>query len=201
MTDFSVLMICTANHCRSPIAEQLLRYRAGQLFGSTGGWLVESAGTDIPGLWPLQDDAYAVLSQRIPQVAEHHSRQVARSDITGADLILTASRRHRAIIVGMVPAAIRRTFTILQFARLCSVVAPISGSDPGELGRQLVVEATLARSSIQPVPGELDDLADPMGRPRAEFVACADRLDGAIAAILRPLLVVAPVPDGLPPGR
>ena len=59
-------------------------------------------------------------------------------------------------------------------------------------GRQLVVEAKLARSSLQPVPGEQDDLPDPMGRGIAEFEVCADRLQDAIDRILRPLGTVAP---------
>ena len=85
------------------------------------------------------------------------------------------------------PAAVGRTFTILQFARLCDQVEPISTAEAGDAGRRLVVEAKLARSSLQPVPGEDDDLPDPMGRGIAEFEVCADRLQDAIDRILRPL--------------
>ena len=94
-------------------------------------------------------------------------------------------------MVSTVPKAVGRTFTILQFARLCDEVDSISSTDPGELGRQLVVEAKLARSSLQPVPGEQDDLPDPMGRGPAEFEACADRLQNAIDRMLRPLNLVS----------
>ncbi len=122
---FRVLFVCTANHCRSPIAEQLLAHDAAELFGTSDAWQVSSAGTNIPGPWPLHEFAATVLSQRLPTVAEHRSIALTPSAITGADLILTASRRHRSITVSTVPAAVGRTFTILQFARLCDQVQPI----------------------------------------------------------------------------
>ncbi|MEP6561809.1 MAG: low molecular weight phosphatase family protein [Nakamurella sp.] len=187
MTAFRVLFVCTANHCRSPIAQQLLSYCAAQKFGSSDTWSVESAGTDIPGPWPLHEYAAAAIGERMPQVADHVSTNLDAAAIGRADLVLTATRRHRSVVVSSVPAAIGRSFTILQFARLCEAVSPIPGADPGELGRQLIVDAKLARSTLQPVPGELDDLPDPMGQPMTEFRLCADRIQAAVDTILRPL--------------
>lgn len=191
MTAFRVLIVCTANHCRSPIAEQLLVSAAAERLTAPEQWAVESAGTDIPGPWPLHPSASEVLAERLPAVAEHYSRQLKPAMIQRADLILTATRKHRGIVVSSVPAAVGRTFTILQFARLCEQVSPITAVEPGEAGRLLVVEAKLARSSLQPVPGEDDDLPDPMGRGLAEFEVCADRLQDAVDRILRPLTPAA----------
>jgi protein-tyrosine phosphatase len=184
---FRVLVICTANHCRSPIGEQLLAHDARARFGGRDGWLIESAGTNIPGPWPLHPHAATVLGERLPTVAAHRSVQMSPAMIGRADLVLTATRQHRSAVVSALPAAIGRTFTILQFARLCEEVAPISASDTADLGRELVVQAKLARSSVQPVPGEQDDLPDPMGKGVQEFRLCADRLQGSIDRILRPL--------------
>lgn len=187
MTAFRLLFVCTANHCRSPIAEQLLNFSATQRLTPSGGWAAESAGTDIPGPWPLHPSASSVLAERIPVVAEHYSRQLKSAMIQRADLVLTATRKHRGVVVSNVPAAVGRTFTVRQFARLCDQVEPITAVDPGDTGRRLVIEAKLARSSLQPVPGEDDDLPDPMGRGIAEFEVCANRLQDAIDRILRPL--------------
>ena len=104
-----------------------------------------------------------------------------------ADLVLTATRQHRSAVVSTLPAAIGRTFTILQFARLCDQLDVVSAANTGDLGRELVVRAKLARSSVQPVPGELDDLPDPMGKKLQDFRVCADRLQDSIDRILRPL--------------
>ncbi len=190
MSEFRVLMVCTANHCRSPMAQQLLRQAASARFGD-GAWSVGSAGTNIPGPWPLHPYAAAALADRLPAVAPHTSQQLSARGIADADLILTASRRQRGIVVREVPGAVGRTFTIRQFARLCDAVASLPddllGADAGEAGRRLVVEAKLARSSLQPVPGEEEDLPDPMGGSLADFQLCADRLQDAIERILRPL--------------
>ena len=97
-------------------------------FGPAQTWSVESAGTDIPGPWPLHEFAAAAIAERIPAVAEHVSTNLDAAVIRRADLVLTATRRHRSAVVSSVPAAIGRSFTILQFARLCEAVAPISGS-------------------------------------------------------------------------
>ncbi len=189
MGPFVVLVVCTANHCRSPMAQQLLTHASAARFG-IDGWWVDSAGTDIPGPWPLHRFAASVLAERLPEVADHHSIALDDAAIRRADLILTATRRHRSAVVSVLPAAIGRTFTILQFARLCDAVAPITGTDAGDLGRRLVVEAKLARSTLQPVPGDVDDLPDPMGQAMPAFELCADRLQHAIGRILRPIALV-----------
>lgn len=183
-------MVCTANHCRSPIAQQLLEQASAGRFGAPG-WLVDSAGTAIPGPWPIHPHAATVLTRRLGRVAPHTSQALSPALVGTADLVLTASRRQRGIVVSTVPAAIGRAFTIRQFARLVDAVAtPPSGTlpaDPAEQGRWLLTEATLARSSLQPVPGEQDDLPDPIGGSLADFEVCADRLQDAIDRILRPL--------------
>ena len=67
MSEFRVLMVCTANHCRSPMAQQMLQYAATTRIGD-GRWRVDSAGTNIPGPWPLHEHAATVLADRLPRV-------------------------------------------------------------------------------------------------------------------------------------
>lgn len=170
------------------MAQQMLDHAATGRFGE-GHWAVDSAGTNIPGPWPLHEHAATVLARRLGGVAPHTSQPLSSAVIGESNLILTASRRQRGIVVKAVPAAIGRTFTIRQFARLSDAVpAPLSEpDDPTGQGRRLVTEAKLARSSLQPVPGADEDLPDPMGGSLADFEVCADRLQDAIDRILRPL--------------
>lgn len=186
MTPFTVLMVCTANYCRSPIAEQLLTTAATARFGA-GHWVVTSAGTDAYSVRPIHEYSAQVLTDRHAYSHEHRSQLLTAALLREADLVLTAAREHRSAVVRLLPAAIGRTFTMLQFARLTSMVPPLTGSDPAQLGRQLVVEAKAARPLLQPVPPEEDDLPDPMGRPLPEFERCAARLDEVVRSILAPL--------------
>ncbi|MET3804075.1 protein-tyrosine phosphatase [Nakamurella sp. UYEF19] len=193
MSEFRVLMVCTANYCRSPIAEQLLASATRTLFGISDTWKIESAGTDASTVRPIHEFSAQVLINREAFVDGHRSREIDPGMLRNTDLILTAAREHRSAVVRMLPAAIGRTFTMLQFARLAGIVDPIRSADAGELGRRLLTEAKAARSRLQPVPPEDDDLPDPMGRPLADFEACASTLDAVVASVLRPLRL-EPVP-------
>ena len=193
MSTFNVLVVCTANHCRSPMAEQLLRAAVTEQFGDENSWHIGSAGTDVDRIRPMHQFAEVVLNERAVLVSGHQAVEVTRDRILQADLILAAARQHRAVLVTMAPPALGRTFTIRQFARLADQVGPISAADPAELGRRLVAEAKFARGMLQPVPVEEDDVADPIGRPISVFRECADQLEDSVRRILRPLHLSAPV--------
>ncbi len=47
----------------------------------------------------MHEYAVTALAQRLPRVAAHHSTPLQPAAIADADLILTAERRHRGIVV------------------------------------------------------------------------------------------------------
>jgi protein-tyrosine-phosphatase len=89
-----ILLVCTGNICRSPLAAALLE-RALTERGSTG-IVVESAGT---GAWdgaPVSEGAYLVGLERGLDLSGHRARLLTRELVNGADLVLTMARHHRA---------------------------------------------------------------------------------------------------------
>jgi protein-tyrosine-phosphatase len=89
-----ILLVCTGNICRSPLAEALLRRSLEQR--SVDGVSVTSAGT---GAWdgaPASEGAYLVGLERGLDLSGHRARLLTRELVEEADLILTMARHHRA---------------------------------------------------------------------------------------------------------
>lgn len=185
---FHTLIVCTANVCRSPMAEYLLRDAVARRWGSHSSWRIESAGVRAePGL-EMDRQAQRALSKRGIDSSEFRSQQVRRGTVERADLILTAERSHRAAIVTLVPSAVHHTFTIRQFARLASQVARLESQDDTDaLARQLLEAAANARSRLQPTAARDDDLPDPTGHRFGSFRRCAGQLSELVSAMLAPM--------------
>ena len=89
----NVLLVCTGNICRSPLAasllERALRERGLEV-------TVASAGT---GAWdgaPASEGAYLVGLERGLDLSGHRARLLTRELVENAHLILTMARHHRA---------------------------------------------------------------------------------------------------------
>jgi protein-tyrosine phosphatase len=198
-----ILFVCYANLCRSPMAERI----GGDLLARGLGVArehvpVSSAGTNaIPG-YQMVPHAATVTAERGADPGGFSSRRVTADLVTGADLVLVATRRERAVCVGLAPAATRRIFTLRQFSRLAAAAGghrPVVADGAGPAGpltdlagrlSSAVAAAAAARGQLQPVPPADDDLADPVGQPIEAFRRCADAIESALAPVVK--LIAAP---------
>ena len=90
----NILLVCTGNTCRSPLAEALLRTKLAER--GVGGVEVGSAGT---GAWdgaPASEGAYLVALEHGLDLSAHRARLLTRELVATADLVLTMARHHRA---------------------------------------------------------------------------------------------------------
>lgn len=104
---FLILLVCTGNTCRSPMAEALMRSKFISRFGSEQAAAdkvyVASAGLNaFPG-GPASIEAQAVIASRGLSLVEHQSRSVTMHALQHADLILTMTRSHRNAIIDQLP--------------------------------------------------------------------------------------------------
>lgn len=159
----SVLFVCTANICRSPVMELLAREMAGE--GATVTFA--SAGTHGYDDHPINEDMAVTLSPGLG--GEFRSRRLTPEILEGADLVLTAESTHRTHILEDHPQLHRKVFTLGQFA---ATIAQI----PDLTGRELVAEAGSRRTPPRPA----DDVADPYRRG----AAASERATGTITAML-----------------
>ncbi len=108
-----VLYVCTANICRSPSAQQVLRAAVADV-PQLAGIEVASAGTaarlGAPG---------CTAAPALARYAHDHQSQPLTAELLAwADLVLPAAREQRSTILGLAPTSRTRTFTIRQAGRI-----------------------------------------------------------------------------------
>ncbi len=175
MSQFRVLHVCTGNICRSPLAEHLMREGLRQRLGpDADAFVVESAGTWGHTGSPMEPFALATLAGFGHDGNAFQARGLVAEHVAAADLVLTATREHRAAAVVLQPRAAKRTFTLREFDRLLSVVDPatLPTGDRVERALALVQAAAAHRGLVRPDTPADDDLADPYQAPEAAFTAC-----------------------------
>jgi low molecular weight protein-tyrosine phosphatase len=185
---FDILIVCTANICRSPLAEHLLRAALAQESeDSLPRFRVSSAG--IRGWVGAEMNASAAVELRRlgGDPTGFRSRDLTVAHCESADLILAAASEHRAFVLQECPRALKRTFTLLEFAHLASDVESVrrAAGNPTEV----VGAASAARSSSSLADY---DVMDPYGRSPQVYRAVADVIATAVVEVARALAQVAP---------
>jgi protein arginine phosphatase len=84
----SVLFVCTANVCRSPMAMGLLRAKVAAL-GEAADWRIESAGNWAEPGQPAAINTRLIVAERGVDLTSHRSRLVTRELLKEFNLVLT----------------------------------------------------------------------------------------------------------------
>jgi protein-tyrosine phosphatase len=152
---YTILCVCTGNICRSPAAERLLSARLGPEVR------VVSAGTlGLVGHGIQAEMATHLSALGLPDVG-FAARRMTPVDVREADLVLGLSREHRGAAVELVPGAVRRAFTLLEFARLVSEVEPDELPDGTVADRLRAVVPLVTSRRRRVASADLDDVIDP----------------------------------------
>jgi len=111
MSKVRILLVCTGNTCRSPMAEGLFRkYLAGKLGCALDeveklGYKIESAGVmGISGAG-ASAEAVAACAARAVDINGHRSRKLSRRLVEQSDLILVMTNAHREAVLSMCAGA------------------------------------------------------------------------------------------------
>lgn len=179
---FDILAVCTGNISRSPTVEKLLNERFWGTVVHTS-----SAGVGALAGHPMDAPMAAFVAARGVDPAGFAGRQVDASMVRSSGLVLGLERGHRADLVELAPAAVRRVFTLREFARLLQAVAPSLPADAGPATRlrAALPLAVTAKLTNPPKVPEDDDVVDPYREPREVYEIVFSQILDAVDTIAR----------------
>ncbi|PWJ56055.1 protein-tyrosine phosphatase [Quadrisphaera granulorum] len=185
-----LLVVCTGNICRSPMAERLLKAAFDAAEPDPALRVrVASAGTSALTGAPMEPEAADAVRRAGGDPTGHEATYLTSTLIREAALVLTAARDHRGAVVRLVPAAVRRTFTLPEAARLLEAVGDQVQGD--RVAERLVSAASIlagARGRVMPKePGD-DDVLDPYRRGPKEWATSEEQVTQAVRAIVGALV-------------
>lgn len=185
----SVLVVCTGNVCRSPMAERALQ---AALDAATPAGRprtrVTSAGTGALVGHPMEPEAADAVLRAGADPSGHLARALTAADVRGAALVLTATREHRSAVVRLEPAAVRRTFTLREAGRLAAGRAgQLEGRSPAERLDELVALMVRSRGVGAVREPALDDVVDPFRRDAATWALAEEQVLPAVRALAQAL--------------
>lgn len=114
MARTEILMVCTGNSCRSPLAEHIYRRTLAASMGiseselARQGFGVISAGTSAYAGGAISSGSLEELKNRGIDAAEHRARALTVELIQRAEKIYAMAERHRDAILSLAPGAAGR---------------------------------------------------------------------------------------------
>ncbi len=127
---------------------------------------------------PASNHGVDVLSARGIDLSTHRSQSMTAELLQQADLVLAMAREHVREAVVLVSAAFPKTFTLKELVRRGNEIGP---RQPGEPLDRWLARAHAGRSSRDLMGySREDDVADPIGRPRAAYEQMVEELSGLV---------------------
>ncbi len=134
----AVLVVCTGNVCRSPMAEGFLRAALERRFGGAAP-AVSSAGTvGWEGSGAMQESVEAAAERGI-DIADHVARRLDAEMTADADLIVCMAGEHRDAVGALDPPAAARAFTLKELTGLLESSGEGRTGSPDDLPGRVAV--------------------------------------------------------------
>jgi protein-tyrosine phosphatase len=179
----SILVVCTGNVCRSPIAEGLLRDALAQRLGDHGPH-VSSAGTAGWEGAEAMKESVAAAAERGTDISGHVARMVTGTMVEHAHLVVTMAAEHRDALSRFSPDTAHKTFTLKELVRLLEQLEPAGEApEPASLSDRVASADAARRAGFIGNPHD-EDVVDPLGMPMESYRAIAWELDGWVTRLV-----------------
>ena len=120
-------MVCTANVCRSPMAEGLMKkiILQDERFKD---WRVTSAGTWAMEGQPATSKTRRVLQERGMDMSAHRARSVDKDMLLASDMIFTMESGHKEALLSEFPSIAGKLFMLSELVgQKRDIVDPMGG--------------------------------------------------------------------------
>lgn len=156
-----IIVVCTANICRSPVGEAVLRQRleAYEIAAGVGAsWQVSSAGTWAEYGQAASTYSVELMAEQGLDISKHGSQPVDRALVDSADLLLCMETSHAEALRLEFPSQAYKIHLLSEMAgQVYSISDPYGGP----------------RTEYQRMVSEVSDLID-AGLPRIVELALAN---------------------------
>jgi len=179
---FRILVVCTANICRSVMAQAFLeREVAARGLDVTVG----SCGIRFDGE-PASETVIGVRAERSLDVAGHRSRRFTPELLADADLVVTMERMQAREVTVAVGGLSSRVHT------LGALVEWLGTNDVEGSPAERVARFASGRHAGDLLGSGRDEIEDPHGRSKRVHRKAADRIEALCGALLDGLFGPAP---------
>ncbi len=109
----NVLFICTANQCRSPMAEVIGRDKLTRAYPAEE-WRVGSAGVRAVDGYPATPASATMAGRHGFDLSRHSSRALTSALVAESELLVTMEAAHKQAILSAFPEASGRVFVLSE---------------------------------------------------------------------------------------
>jgi DivIVA domain-containing protein len=176
-----VLIVCTWNRVRSPIASEILRHEVARLGCKNVDVISRGVQAEL-GHGPPREVVKCAGRLRI-DVSQHRSRRLSRADVVLADLVVVMERRHARLVKELYPWA-----TVVLLADLLNTAVDAAG--PSREVFALLAQQTSDQGGRE--------ITDPLGSSQRAFDRCVEEMAPALHNLAR---ILTRVESGLQIGH
>ena len=181
-TRISILFVCKANQCRSPLAEAIARR---QIADREVAAEIRSAGLEANPGQPVTDGTLMAGRKAGFDLSEHRSQLVDAELVSSSNLILAMERDQIIDLVNVHGADLRHTFTVPELASIARLRT--NRRADGTLADWLNWVAS-KRAPIEVLFAPPMEIPDPTGKAMRHYRTTIDRLGADLSTVFEAVL-------------
>ena len=170
-----VVMVCTGNLCRSPMAEGLLRAAAERKGCDIE---VSSLGTWAHFGYPAMPESVMVLKNKGIDITGHRSRPVDQAELRAADVVVAMTSVHVKELLNLAPDVKPKLVLMKELVELAL---------EGELPPTAEARVSRLLGASRPKWRRALDLDDPIGKPIGAYEKTATEIEMGVEVLVNAL--------------